>query len=68
MYACMHFTTSAIEHFAKAEGADHSPDTRPDILTLMAVIMAGLSYRLTAHSSDLHLLQPRPTKLNASND
>jgi hypothetical protein len=53
MHACIHFTTSAIEHFAKAEGADHSPDTRPDILILMTVMMPELSYRLTAHSSDL---------------
>ncbi len=50
-------------NFAKAEGAYHSPDTRPDMSTLMTVMMAWLRCRLTTHCSDLYLLQPRPTNV-----
>ncbi len=66
MYACMHFTPSAIEHFAKAEGAYHLPDTRYDISSLMTVMMPGLSCRLPQPIL-LHLLQLRPNNLHASN-
>ncbi len=55
------------EFLCKGEGAYHLPDARPDILTLMTVMMAGLSCRLTAHSSDLYFLQLRQINLNASN-